>query len=138
MIAKKRKRGGTTSKPVTRTPRTKRRVVTKTVDPKTGKRTKDVQRTSRDGSRVVVKNKTVVPKSGKGFFNQKTKKKSKVVLSNSKGTDDYKYVKAKTSSKIGPKMKNKSKAKAKGNSNVAKIVSGIRNYKRPTGRKRST
>lgn len=108
----------------------KKRTVIKGKDAQ-GRKTKDVIRVSRSGNKVTVKNKTkgdtYVGKPGRG----KTTTRSRVVLSNDKGRDDFKLKKGKTSTRSKSGGTTKSRAKgANATSNMLK-GKGMRNYKDP-------
>jgi len=132
----------TPAKKVNNTKPSKRRTVTKTTSA-SGVKTKDVVRVSKRGNKVTVRNKTKNPAVYGDYFPAKNTTKSKVKLSNSKGTDDYHLQKAKSSSRTvltkgnGKKVRSTGRSKSNTNSGAGKVISnlpggGMRNYKRPT------
>ena len=101
---------------------------------------KDKQTQSRGGSKVRIKTKTRTKDDVTGF---RVKEKTKGVLSNRKGTDDYKTKKAKTSRRVSTGSTVGKKRTSKSNQNVQatqllRSQDGFRSYKRPTTGKRAT
>lgn len=112
-----RRKDGSLKKRVTRTSST-----TSTGIPRT-KKTKDVKKVSRSGNKVTVKNKTKLGSNGAGQVKRTTR--SKVTLSNKKGTDDMQLRKVKVVKRAGGKKIEKSKST--GNSGSSAILKTIRN-----------
>ena len=122
-----RRKDGSLKKRVTRTE--SKINIAPGITPRT-KKTKDVKKVSRSGNKVIIKNKTKSSasktKDGKkdGMYPQRTTR-SKVTLSNSKGTDDMQLRKVKVVKKAGGSTIEKSKST--GNTGTSAILKTIRN-----------
>jgi len=104
------------------------------------RKTRDVQKQNKAGDKVTVKTKTTSPTASKHKRTITTKAK----LSNFKGTDDYKVVKAKVKRKLGGKTYGKSKAKGPAGASALlkssgrRTGGGLRGYARPKTGRRTT